>query len=188
MKLSKTQGLYLIILLLLSINVTIVTRFSRHLKEEANTTVESVDVPNTHLGRFFKDELGLSSEQHQHFRTFRQTYHTESNHLLSEMKTIRESILTELKSTNPKRKKLDDYAQSIGKMHIHLKQLTYDYYLNMQSVLDEEQKKRLAIIFQSMLSEEGNAKTPEHNALHYKSHSHTEEAAQDSCTKENINF
>lgn len=186
MKISKTHRLYLIIILLASINVTIITLFSSHLKGEAKSTVEQISVPNTHLGRFFKSELDLNADQHQQFRTFRQTYHRESSTLLSDMHIVRENILKELQSTAPNRKKLDNYAEKIGAMHVILKQLTYEYYLNMQGVLEENQKERLAIIFQSMLTDEGNAKTPEHDTLHYQTH--TEEAESDSCTKENIDF
>lgn len=165
MQLSVKNIYLLIIVFLLATNVAVIITFRNHLRSEKPNIEDKIEVPNSRLGRFFREELELNSVQHQKFRGFRQHYHQTTNKLLGDMQVIRNTILHELNNRNPNRKKLDKLAHKIGEMHTELKGLTYDYYLNMQGVLNESQQDKMVNIFQSMLTEEGFAKTPHHGLV-----------------------
>lgn len=194
MKLSRVFISYLVITFLLITNITSIVLFNNHLRSEKADKKEKIEYPNTRLGRFFRNELNLDNKQHNNFRIHRQQYHRSTNQLLSEMTLVRESMLNELQKISPDRKHLDTLAKKIGDQHVLLKQYTFDYYTNMQSELNPEQQKKLVLIFQSMLTEEGYAKTPRHNERHNdKHHSPNEKQydhkhSEDSCSAEHLDL
>ena len=162
MRITTRTILLIIIVFLLGTNVAVIVTFRNHLKSEHEVEKPKIEVPDQRLGRFFRDQLELDNSQQMKFREFRQIYHRSTNTIILEMQEIREDMVNRLKKKKPNRSKLNDLATKLGDRHIQLKQLTFDYYLNMQSVLNEDQQDKMAEIFQAMLTDEGYAKTPNH--------------------------
>ena len=189
MKTSTKRIYILIIAFLIASNVATIFSYRMHLESERMVNVEAVEMPDSRLGRFFRDQLNLESDQQQMFREFRQSYHRSANGLLFEMQKVRNEMLKELNKIEPKRKKLDELASELGVMHKELKGLTFDYYFNMQSVLEGDQRDQMRIIFQSMLSDEGYAKTPEHGSGRHggENHNHSEDEHNDHSGGDNAN-
>ncbi len=66
----------------------------------------------------------------------------------------------ELNSVKPDRKKLNKLSDQLGEKHKELKGYTFDYYFRLQSVLNEDQQKKMVKIFQAMLTDSGDAIRP----------------------------
>lgn len=197
MKLKLNHLFIAIIVLLLASNVATVITFRNHLTEDhAMAVIDSIEMPDRQIGRFFRDELELKNDQMDQFRQFRRTYNRSANGVLSSMNEIRQDMVKELRDVHPNRENLDDLAGELGALHEELKGLTFDYYFAMQSVLNEDQQGRMVDIFQSMLTEQGYAKTPEHNhndgqqgrGRGRNQHFHEDEFEETSSTDEFIEF
>ena len=76
------------------------------------------------------------------------------------MNSIRNNMANELNTVSPDRKKLNKLSDQLGEKHKELKGFTFDYYYNLQSVLNEDQQKKMADIFQAMLTNSGDAIRP----------------------------
>ena len=121
---------------------------------------EQTEIPDNHLGRFFRNELNLSFEQHQQFRDFRQKFHTKANIITNEMQVKRNEMMYELEKEKPDTVYLNAFAKEIGNLHEDLKQLTFEYYFNMKSICNDEQKEKLFLIFNAMTNEKAEIKMP----------------------------
>ena len=159
MKLTVKSVLFLLVLFLLATNIAVVVTYRNHLKSEQLPTEPKIEVPDSQLGRFFRDELNLNTSQHDQFRNFRQQYNRTANKILQDMQLIRNKMVKELDQAHPDREQLDLLADQLGEKHKELKKATFNYYFNLQSVLDENQQEKMTTIFQSMLTDEGFAKT-----------------------------
>jgi Spy/CpxP family protein refolding chaperone len=152
--------LIILIVFLLGTNVAVIITYQNHLKSEAKEKEDPIVVPESQLGRFFLNELSLDPNQQDQFREFRRTYNRSARRVLLEMEEVRSKMVEELNSARPNRNQLDQLADQLGENHKALKKLTFDYYFNMQSALKVGQHEKMAEIFQAMLTDEGNAKTP----------------------------
>ena len=149
----------MLVLFLLATNIAVIVTYRHHLKSEEQHLSPEIEIPDIQLGRFFRTELNLNNDQHNKFREFRQQYNRSANKILQDMQSIRNKMIEELDQTHPERSELDQLADRLGEKHKELKEATFDYYFNLQSVLDEAQQKKMATIFQSMLTDEGFVKT-----------------------------
>lgn len=156
---GKTIWIVLVIFLL-GTNITMMVSYRNHLKSDVVDTGNKVGVPDSQLGRFFNEELDLTADQQEHFRAMRRKYNRNANQILSQMNTVRNQMGRVLESVHPDKDQFDTLAEKLGQNHVELKQLTFEYYNELQEVLNPDQQSRMVEIFQSMLNEEGNAKTP----------------------------
>ena len=159
MRISARAILLLLVLFLLATNITVVIIYRNHLNSEEQPLQQQIEVPDSQLGRFFDAQLNLNSDQHKKFRSFRQQYNRSANKLLQDMQIIRNGMVGELNQVKPNRDRLDAMANELGEKHKQLKKVTFDYYFNLQSVLDSVQQQKMSVIFQSMLTEEDYVKT-----------------------------
>ncbi|MDA3927630.1 MAG: periplasmic heavy metal sensor [Prolixibacteraceae bacterium] len=160
MRLTTKSILLILVVFLLGTNVAVIVTHRQHLKSEQIDQPNKIEVPDTQLGRFFKDQLNLDANQQRQFRVFRRTYNRNANQVFTDMQLIRNEMVLVLKSPHPDRDRLDHLAERLGEKHMALKVLTFDYYFSMQNVLQPEQQEKMVDIFQSMLADEGYAKTP----------------------------
>lgn len=159
MRLSAKSILLMLVLFLFATNIAIIITYRNHLKGEELPVKPEIEVPETQLGKFFRAELNLNDDQHSQFRAFRQQYNRSANKILMDMQAIRNSMIKALDQTHPDRSELNSLADQLGEKHKELKKATFDYYFNLQNVLNAEQQDKMTTIFQSMLTDEGFAKT-----------------------------
>ena len=153
---SKTI-LILLVVFLLGTNITMIVSYRNHLKNESvEPTKPAITVPDRQLGKFFNTELNLSADQQNQFRNARRQYNRQANFVLNEMQLIRNRMGKALDSTNPDRPEFERLAQELAQKHVALKDITFDYYIQLQSFLDADQQEKMKAIFQAMLNEEGN--------------------------------
>ncbi len=155
--------LILMVVFLIGTNVAVIINYQNHLRKERKVMMHRVEMPDFQSGQYFRDALQLNEEQVIQFRQYRQSYNRQANRVLSDMQTIRHSMLKQLESVKPNPEKLHSLSDDLGNKHKELKELTFEYYFNLQSVLDPEQQKIMVDIFQAMLTYEGYAETPDHH-------------------------
>lgn len=155
--------LIVIIFFLLGTNTATVLVYQKHMNRDRNVLKHRLELPDQKIGRYINHELDLDSQQKEKFRKFRRQYNRKANSILDDMQQIRSGMLEIFKSTSPDRQKYEELAGELGIKHSELKELTFDYYDNMLSVLDDTQKPKMSELFEAMLTSEGFAKTPVHN-------------------------
>jgi len=165
MKLYNNKNILIWIIVFLAItNIstigTIIYRtYSQQTISQSNQS-EQIEIPNDHLGKFFRDELNLTYEQHQQFRNLRQIFHTKANVVTDEMQVKRDEIMLQLGEEKTDTVYLNTLAKEIGNLHEELKHLSFEYYLNMKSICNDEQKDKLFQIFKAMTNNGGEIKMP----------------------------
>lgn len=162
-KISKSFLIWIIVILALtniSIVGTIVNRVYFQDNRVQNNKLDPIDIPESHLGRFFRDALDLTYDQHQEFRNFRQNFHEQANVITLKMQVKRNQIINELGKENSDKIYLDSLAHEIGYLHTELKHLTFEYYLEMKNVCTPEQTEKLFHIFKAMINQEIEMKIP----------------------------
>ncbi len=160
MKLNVKSILIVLVIFLLGTNIAIVISYQLHYSRDKVKTSSSIEFQNNQIGQIFNNKLNLDSKQQDMFREFRRKYNRSANQTISEMNSIRNNMASELNSIKPDRKKLDKLSDKLGDKHKDLKRLTFDYYFNLLSVLDKDQQKKMVGIFQTMLTDSGDAIRP----------------------------
>lgn len=155
--------LIIVVFFLLGTNVATIMVYQKHIDRDRNVLIHRLELPDHRIGRYINRELDLNANQIKHFQKYRRHYNRKANGILDDMQDIRSGMLDVFKSTNPDRKIYEALAGELGAKHRELKELTFDYYVNMLSELDETQQPKMSEIFEAMLTVEGFAKTPEHH-------------------------
>ena len=149
-----------IIIILLATNVSTIATIliNKNLNKQASQNTEEIVVPDNGLGRFFRDELGLTRDQHQQFRSLRIDYHINARKIAVQLKAERSEMLNELSAENSDTNNLHQIAAEIGELHRELKHLTFEYYLDLKEICTENQREKLFSIFNSMQNSEWELK------------------------------
>ncbi len=161
---TKNLLLWIIAILLVTNVSTIGTVIYRVYFQENTTTYNTatqIDIPDGHLGRFFREELNLNYEQHQQFRTFRQKFHKKASLISNDMQINRNKLIAELGRKNSDTIYLHMLSKEIGNMHTDLKHLTFEYYLELKNVCTPEQKEKLFQIFSAMIKRKAEIRMPD---------------------------
>lgn len=161
---KNTKILIGIIVFLILLNLTILGVVSY--KKNENTLYKVQDkkemvIPTRHLGRFFRDQLNLSTKQHRAFQVIRQDYHKNSDIILEKMTKNRHTIITELGKNKSDTLMLKSLSTELGSLHTALKNRTIQYYLDMKDVCTEEQKVKLFQTFKAMVDADLTVTMPE---------------------------
>lgn len=160
----NTKILTGIIVLLILLNLTIVGTILYNKSGIINYKVQNnkeIAMPNNHLGRYFRDELNLTNKQHIEFQNIRHQYHENSDSIIEKMDKNRNDLLTELGKEKSDTITLNKLSQDLGSLHIELKKLTIQYYLNMKEVCNEKQKVKLFQTFKAMVNSNDIISMPE---------------------------
>jgi Spy/CpxP family protein refolding chaperone len=149
-----------IIVILLATNVSTITTIlvNKNLNKQVSQNSVEIIIPDNGLGRFFRDELDLTMDQHQQFRSFRQDYHINASKITKQLKGKRSEMLNELLAENSDTNNLHQIAYEIGELHRELKHQTFEYYLNLKDICTESQRRKLFSIFNSMQNSEWELK------------------------------
>jgi len=151
----------ILVILNLTIVGTILVKSTNCSVNSTNKQAVEPNEPTIHLGKYFKDELNLSYEQHNKFREIRHKYHKDTDEIKKRMQKIRNQLLVELGKQNSNKEYLNQLANEIGKQHTALKLLTSKYYLDMKAICNNKQKEKLYAIFREVLDKNDNVLMPE---------------------------
>lgn len=159
---KKTTILYAIIALLAAFNIatiaTIIYRNDRNATSIINTEEAS---PQNNMGRYFRDQLNLTPEQHKLSKTINQEYHRRAQGYAIDLENLRLDYIAELGQASCDSMAIDRISTQIGQLHKELKMETARYYRAMKELCTPEQQQELNHIFVTIL----NRDTPGmHNA------------------------
>ena len=103
-------------------------------------------------GRYFRDQLNLSSEQMEKFREINPVFRQQARAVTIGLAEKRLQMLTEMAAANSDHHKLDALSDSIGNLHSRLKKLTYKYYLDIKGICNKDQQGKLEQLFNEMFT------------------------------------
>jgi hypothetical protein len=135
--------------------ITVVYHKNQVIEKEAVTTDDSVKSENASVlysGRYFREELNLSEEQMNKFSQFNPEFRQEVRAINLKLADKRHEMLVEMAEKNSNKNRLNLLSDSIGYLHANLKKVTYMYYLNFKSICNQEQQKKLELLFSKMFS------------------------------------
>lgn len=143
----------LIIILIISsavITFIIMKRSGDRVQDDARG-INSVEILRT--------ELGLTDDQYrkvliENDRTLR-TY----NLVLDMMCETNVAMIEELAKKESDQEVLDSLARKIGNLNTSLRRQTSDYFMQIKNLCDDEQQRRLALIFKKMMQLEEQCET-----------------------------
>lgn len=180
--------LSILILILIGTNTATLIALCNHIEKNHHKESQKIIIPDHQYGKFFRDTLNLTPQQHKHFKGFRRTYNQNTNRLLQEMESLRNEMVEILLSEQADRNKFDTISEQLVKKHQRLKGYTFDYFNNMRNVLDEEQKEKIILIFETMLTSEGFAKTPHYNKAEHEQLKNTSDKTVDRNAEKETHF
>jgi hypothetical protein len=156
---SKKGWMVWAIVILAILNITTLLTILYHQYHSAK--IEFVTAPVQDLsenssiqysGRYFRDKLNLSKEQMNKFVDFNPEFREKVRGINLSLERIRQKMLAEMAANISDKNKLDILSDSIGYLHSSLKKLTYMYYLDIKSICDHQQQKKLEELFNKMFT------------------------------------
>lgn len=162
-----------LIVILLATNISTIGTILYHVYFQGRPPVpggpeRELVIPEGHLGRFFRDEMNLTPQQHREFRNFRHQFHYRANGVVQKIQEKRKAMFDEMAKENPDTVYLNQIAGQIGDLHGQLKKLTYEFYLQMKGVCTPEQQKKLHFIFSEMMNDRAGMNMPDRINNHNK--------------------
>lgn len=148
-------------------NISTLSTIGYHVYLSKNTqgqTVASQKQLETDAGKFsgqyFRDQLGLSSDQMEKFREFNRPFRQQTQSLTEELVDKRTQMLSGMTAENIDTAKLNQLSEEIGILHSNLKKLTYQYYLNIKSISSPEQQQKLEKLFNDLFISDQSMQGP----------------------------
>ncbi len=105
--------------------------------------------------RFFRDELQLTPDQFNQFRDINHQNMIKSREIAKQLQIKRVEMIDEVSKENPDKEKLDKIANDIGSLHYKLKRNTYNHFLELKDICNEEQQEKLQRMFMRMIDDQG---------------------------------
>lgn len=154
---NKTAIYIMIIIFLLVTNAaTIIATLSMDdQKQEEDVPAPVIDLPRDNRIGFFHNQIGISDQQRRIFRQYNREFNQKAGELSAQMRDLRQYMVDEMASERPDTALLNSIASQFGSLHEKMKKLTMEYYFNLKSVSNEQQKERLHFMFRDMLDPEG---------------------------------
>jgi Spy/CpxP family protein refolding chaperone len=117
-------------------------------------------------GRYFRDQLHLSSDQVDKFREVNQGFRPQARAITMELAQKRNQMLVEMASVKSDTAKLNMLSDSIGYLHSRLKKLTYKYYLDIKDICNKEQQQKLEQLVREMFVNDAPMGFPGKGGMH----------------------
>jgi len=156
---NKNSKLVWAIVVLAVMNVsTILTVVYHKVKSNQTEVAQSSDTKQLEAdaekfsGRYFRDQLNLSSDQMEKFKVINPTFRPKARNITIELANKRKEMLAEMAALKSDTSRLNALSDSIGRLHSDLKKISYKYYLGIKSICDQEQQRKLEQIFSEMFS------------------------------------
>lgn len=148
----KKNWVIIIILFLLAANAALFsTLILSNKKADTNPNRESsgrmmprnLDAPPRNFERHLSEQLGLSEQQQNDIRKFRNDFHTQKHELLDKTEVLRKECYDQVSLNNPDTTFLKNSAQKFGDLYTQILLLDFEHYRNIRSVCNAEQARKL---------------------------------------------
>ena len=159
----KTDNKYALmiwaIVILAIVNISTVATIMYHKYQSEKTETTSVSDQKQleadsekFSGRYFRDQLYLSREQMDKFSKINPVFRPKARDITIELAQKRKQMLIEMAAAKSDTLRLNALSDSIGQLHSNLKKITYRYYMEIKSICDQEQQRKLEQIFGEMFT------------------------------------
>jgi len=147
----------IVVLAVMNITTILTVVYSRYQAVESVALVgtseqQTEEEAEKFSGRYFRDQLNLSSEQMQQFKEINPVFRPKARSITIELAEKRRMMLVEMAAAKSDTARLNELSDSIGQLHSDLKRFTYQYYLEIKAICDQEQQKKLVQIFGEMFA------------------------------------
>lgn len=161
---SKYRTLLWLIVILFTMNITMLISFIFHNTASRNTEVTLTEVPSDiradRGARQFRDKLNLDADQLIQFREINREYNRAAGQITRQLDFLRIDMINELGKQNTDMVKIREINHQFGQYHEQLKNLTADYYLKLKVLINEEQQQELYKIFRGMVQADETSTPP----------------------------
>ena len=158
MRIMNRVTIYIVIIIFLLVtNLATIFSIINLNKKEQETVAEPpvIELPRDRRVGYFHNQLGITDEQFPAYRDYNRNFNMSAGDLTVRMSELRQQMVDEMASENPDTIKLNDIAAEFGRLHEEMKKLTIEYYFNLKSISNEQQRERLHFMFNDMLNPEG---------------------------------
>ena len=156
---NKTSQLIWAIIVLAVMNIsTIATIMYRKYQLEKTGTVmicyqkQLESDSEKFSGRYFCDKLNLNGEQMEKFRNMCHVFRPKARDITIELTQKRKQMLIEMSASESDTLRLNALSDSIGRLHADLKKVTYRYYMEIKTICDTMQQRKLKALFDEMFT------------------------------------
>lgn len=142
---KQNKLLIIIVILLLAVNVgTISTIWLSKSKQTNERTYKKKFIKSKYKHKhkshnYFVEELNLSEEQKGFYIKLKKEHFSEMHTLRDSIRLCKKSINKELFNVNPDKAYINELADSIGKMNARFERANYKHFLEIKSILSDEQ-------------------------------------------------
>jgi len=160
MKADNKQTLMVWVIVILAVmNISTIVTNMYH-KYQAGTT-ETKSVPDLKQleadsekfsGRYFREKLDFNSEQMDKFRNMNHVFRPKARNITIELAQKRKQMLVGMSATQSDTSMLNALSDSIGWLHSDLKKVTYRYYMEIKTICDTVQQRKLKELFGEMFT------------------------------------
>jgi Spy/CpxP family protein refolding chaperone len=112
---------------------------------------------------FLRNELNLSEEQLQQFKNLRKQHFEQSRFIMHEIRELKKEMMNELFESTPDTSKLEQLANEIGKRQTELGKLTSNHFLDLKSVCQVHQRRKLRALLHEFFGPPQHRVTPPRN-------------------------
>jgi len=145
-----------IIVILAVLNISTLATIGYHMYFSNNSTSNVTAAKQTetdaekYSGRYFRDQLELSSDQMDVFRDINRTFRQSARAITIDLAQKRKLMFQEMNAPRPDTLKLSALSSEIGDLHKQLKEKTYRYYLALKEISTAPQQKKLELLFKDL--------------------------------------
>lgn len=152
---NKTKILWIVITFLAVLNIATIATIiynNRQVKTEDENIVFEPDTQPLN-GMYFKQTLGFDNHQMEVFRQSSRAFRQNANQIIGSINRSKEELFIELQAEQPDTVRLKEISKEIGVLHAELKDATVNFYLELNSVCNPEQKNKLKAVFVPLFRE-----------------------------------
>lgn len=139
-----------VVLVVLNLSTLATVFFLQQKAKEVKAPAQLETDAEKYSGRYFRDQLNLDRDQMDRFREFNPLFRKKALEISDALTQTRRAMLEEMAAPAYDTLKLNNMADSIGRLHGDLKRLTWHYYLDLKSVCTEDQQVLLKKLFTDM--------------------------------------
>lgn len=153
---KKIKGLVWAVFFLAVMNLTMLATIFYHVYQsnrEVVTVEKQIGIEADaakFTGRYFRDQLQLTSTQMAQFRVVNRTFRQKAQMILAQLVDKRKQMLNVMSQSNADTLLLNQLSDEIGTLHRDLKRVTYRYYLGIKQECNTEQQQKLHDLFQQI--------------------------------------
>jgi hypothetical protein len=147
----------IVLLALMNISTILTILYNRNQLEMGKTgnSLDQTKSENASVrfsGHFFRDQLGFDQQQMNRFHEFNPTFRNQVQSINTDLAGQRYRMLSEMSAVTVDTNRLNQLCDSIGFMHACLKKRTYQYFLDIKKICDQQQQEKLVQLFGEMFA------------------------------------